>query len=248
VFGIRRRPVVALALVMLVVFGLFTLGPRLHLDGHIGFTLPWGWLGLDHRTLVRNILPVRLTVVIDFFVALLLAIFIDMLIAVRKRVAPVAAGAALVGLALVSWIPAAAGTTTPALPSFFTTPLKDRIPAGSVALVSPYVYGSFTETALVWQSASGMRYRMVEGWLIVPGKHEGPPTIASTTRQALEARPVAVTPALRSEMLSYFQANKVDVVIVGPGPGESNQVPFFTTLLRHGPYSTAGGVYVWRVG
>lgn len=241
----RRAPVPACA-VLLVVFAVASLGPFLHVNGH-DTRIPMPWAPFTRVPLMDNLLPSRLSVAVSFFAAILLAVFVDELLVVRRRTVQVV-GAALVMLVALSLVPAGTHITRFRSPAFFTgDAVREVIPAGSVTLVVPYVYGPQSEQAMLWQAQADLRYRMVDGWLIVPGAHFGTNHIIARTLHTIGATPVPVTARLRSQFIGELRTRQVDNVIVAPMAGRRNAVTFFSTLFGHGPDVTAGGVDVWRV-
>src|ERR1700682_4225890 len=137
------------------------------------FLVVWG--ATIFVPIVSDIIPARLMLFVFLFAGPVLAIWLDQ--ALRK---PRAASRPLVframplvlaGLALVPLIPRQPFPTMPlAVPSFFTTPaLVDQVPSGSVALVAPFAYDWRLAVPMLWQSESGMRFRMPEGFAWIPG-------------------------------------------------------------------------------
>lgn len=241
---LRRRSWVPVLLIVMLVVALLSLGPHLHVDGRS--VLPMPWAILQHVPLLSNVLPSRLSMVVELCVAAMVAVFVDNL-RTSRRLGWTVIGGVLVIAAAVTWIPKPDTVTTSAVPRFFTTRARSVIPAGSVALVAPYIDATTTENPMVWQAASGMRFRLVDGSVIVPGPHDGPTTVASTTLTALQERTVALTPALRVSFLDYLHRRDVHEVIVGPGPGERRDVAFFRALFRSAPDLHDGSVSLWWV-
>ncbi len=196
----RRRPFVPVVALVVLVLEVLSFGPHLHVDGHKVVPLPWS--GLAHVPLLSNLLPGRLSVAIAFLVALLIAVFVDEIMrAGRSRWT--FAGAALVAVVAVSMIPGGLHLTRIPTPAFFTSAAQNRIPAGSVALVVPYIEGPRNEQASLWQANGGMRFRMVDGWMIAPGLHWGDPTRSprrsTTPRRSPSARPSATPSSTRCD-------------------------------------------------
>ena len=153
----------------------------------------------------------------------------------------------MVALALLlpSWpYPAAA----PPLPEFFRTAMVNQVPEGSVALVAPFSAATAHGAApMYWQAASGMRFRMPEGYIFVPGPSPDPPT--SATQRLMRAVEkdgdlTIFTDTVQHEMLGELESWKVQTIIVGPMPHQDRMIEVFRTLLGSDP-SYQGGVYVW---
>jgi hypothetical protein len=59
--------------------------------------------------------------------------------------------------------------STPAdVPSIFTSSALDRVPAGSVALISPYPSVAAVQPQM-WQAVAGMKFRIIGGYGLVRG-------------------------------------------------------------------------------
>ncbi len=238
----RRCPLVPVAALLVAALVVLSFGPLLHVAGHTTF-VPLPWVVATRLPLLDNLLPGRISVVVALFAALLLAVFVDELVKVRRRRAKLA-GAALVALAALSWVPGGLRTTTIRTPEFFTTAAQNRIPAGSVALVVPYVKGPDDEQAALWQANGGMRFRMVDGWMIVPGPHWGG---ADAISRALDrARTITVTRPLRDAIVNELRVRRVRTVILGPTPRRARDISLFTRVFDRPPVPV-GGVELWTV-
>jgi hypothetical protein len=100
---------------------------------------------------------------------------------------------------------------------------------------------------MVWQAASGMRFRMPEGDAIVPGPSLSPPSSAlgSLLVKLEEGATAGPTPeAMRATLLADLRHWDVRTVIVGPMDGREAVAAMFTWLLGR-PSETVGGVDVW---
>jgi hypothetical protein len=187
------------------------------------------------------------------FAGLVLAIWLDQALrkarAAGRSLAFRALPLALAGLALVPLIPRQPFPTMPlAVPSFFTTPaLVDQVPSGSVALVAPFAYDWRLAVPMLWQSESGMRFRMPEGFAWIPGPSYVPHRSALGDAMAGIAKSGSA-PAMTSEArLAYahdLTAWQVQTVIVGPMGNQDQMVRFFSELFGRPP-SGEGGVFVW---
>ena len=90
----------------------------------------------------------------------------------------------------------------------------DRVPAGSVAVVLPYVTGPASEHAELWQARAAFRFAMPEGYLIVPGPHHGPQT---ATLDAFGTPGVGLDRDLADRVRAEWRQWGVRTVVVGPG-------------------------------
>ena len=135
-----------------------------------------------------------------------------------------------------------------AVPSFFTTPaLVEQLPSGSVALVAPFAYDWRLAVPMLWQSESGMRYRMPEGFAWIPGPSYVPHHSAlgdAMAGMAKSGSEVAMTAEARLAYARDLHAWQVQTVIVGPMGNQDQVVRFFSDLLGRPP-TAEGGVYVW---
>jgi len=205
-----------------------------------------GWLGLMKLPVLGNILPGRLMLFGYLLVGLLLAVFIDTYLrgATRRRLL---LGSAVLALALLPLVPRwPYPQTSAAVPAFFTGSDVRQLPDGSVALVAPFSHGD-EANAMLWEAASGMRFRMPEGYGFLPGPRQDPP--ASTTQTLMLAVQrdgdlANFTDTVQHEMLGELESWKVQTIIVGPMPHQDRMIEVFRTLLGR-EASEQGGVYVW---
>ena len=243
-----------------VVIAILSLGPHLHIAGRIHFHIPLPWLAIQRLPLFDNILPARLMLFFYLAAGVALAVFVRSLRGLRAG--PRFGGSAWIAVSLVLLLPAVPWVTTPnPVPDFFSGSDVQRIPAGSVALVAPFStapgfqLGPGQDSAtlpMLWQLASGMRFRMPEGSLIVPefnGQPSGGRPPASLTQSEMIAIQQGATApdlsaGLTAGLHSDLAAWNVRTVIVGPMYNQGAMVKLFNALLgRDGEQE--GGVYVW---
>jgi hypothetical protein len=240
------RDLVRIASIIAVLATVLALGDHLHRDGH-GTRWPLPWALLEHLPLLQNVAPPRFMLFTYLMVALLLALFVDWVIA-RPRGGLRWAGFGLTGLALIALFPAVPYPTDPVVVPAFFNPGGDvgRIPDGNVVLVAPFSR-SFTADAMMWQSVARMSFRMPEGYAYRPGPTRIPPESALQTQ--LNAiyygldRP-SLTTELIQQMRGDLERMGVTAVVVGPEPREQEVVALFRGLLIREPVET-GGVFVW---
>jgi hypothetical protein len=246
------------------VIAVLSLGPHLHLGGQIHFHIPLPWLVVQRLPIFDNVLPARLMLFFYLFAAVAVAFFIRHL---RRDWTgwKARAGWLWVALAVVFLLPALPWTSAPnPVPEFFTGSGVQRVPDGSVALVAPFStapgfqLGPGQDSAtypMLWQLASGMRFKMPEGSLIVPDTN-GAPTggrpPASTTQTTMIAiqqggQPPDLTPPLRSALESDLARWHVRTVIVGPMYNQDAMVSFWQQLLGRPPESVQGVLVWWDV-
>ncbi len=236
----------------------FVAGPRIARRWLI-YPFIAAWAGLTLSPVLNQALPDRLMLYAFLFAGLLFALFIDALPSIRvaRNFPPPLAGEGRVGASLAGWAtvalvivsliprlpyPVAAVT----VPAFFASAAAERIPEGSVALIAPYSR-QWRAEAMVWQAASGMRFRMPEGDAIVPGPSLSPPASALGSLLVKLEEGVAAGPppeAARPTLMADLRHWDVRTVIVGPMDGREAVAAMFTWLLGRPP-ETVGGVEVW---
>jgi hypothetical protein len=215
------------------------------------FLLVWG--ALIFVPFVSDIIPARLMLFVFLFASLVLSVWLEQALrragatgrSFRSRALPLA----LTALALAPLIPVQPFPSTPvAAPSFFTSPsLVGQVPSGSVALVAPFAYDWRLAVPMSWQSASGMRFRMPEGFAWIPGPSYVPHRSSLGDAMAAVATGGPAPTISSAARLAYghdLQTWQVQTVIVGPMGNQAEMVSFFTALIGR-PARQEGGVYVW---
>src|SRR5256714_4799083 len=266
------RPLVRVASTLLLVLAILSLGTTLHLAGQwtavpVGalallaplvrrvipvrfglYVFPATWVGLVAAPILSSALPARLMLYVFLFAGLLLAVLVDEWIpspASRKGFI----GALLIGAALLPLIPRLPFPAEPVdVPSFFTGGGVRQLAQGSVALVLPYARLA-NSSAMVWQAAADMRFRMPEAYALLPGpSFSSPPTATGSLMRIIELgeEPPALTDDLRHQVLGDLAAWKVEAIIAGPMPYRERMIAFFTWLTGATP-GQDGGVFIWRL-
>jgi hypothetical protein len=243
----RRSRAMWLAVSFSFAFALLSLGPRLHIGGHVtSIWLPWGALQAIPGPAFKNILPSRFMLFTFLGLAFLFAVFVrDWALRPKRLTAWV--GGPLTILVLLSFFPRLPyATMSTTVPDFFTSSQVDRIAPGSVALVGPLAESK--ASALLWQTASDFRYRMVLGWYVGP---DSPRSAASTDllnmMQSIEQRSTGPVVLTRARLLEGLRDLHVQVVIVGPATTaiDHDGLIRFLTALLDAPPEHIGGVDVW---
>jgi hypothetical protein len=239
-----RRPWIRWTGLMTVIVAVLSLGPHLHVNGHIiPIPLPWTLVAL--LPLMGSALPARLMAIAFLGVGLVAAGVSRM--AMRARRPWRIAADALLAAGVVALFPALPYATAPATVPDFFKPGGDveKIAAGSVVLVTPFSSHVSTD-AMYWQTVSGYRFRMPEGDAFTPGPYLGPhPSFMQSTLDSLDAgQMVTVTPDVRDAALTDLRAFGVTTVVAGPSPGRAAIVAFLTDVLGAAPVDD-GGVEVW---
>lgn len=265
-----RLPLVRWAAAMALAAEVLALGPYLTVDGHdTGVPLPDALL--DHLPQFANFVFARFSLYVDLSVAVLVAIGVDQLVRHRPpvrlrhrrrgrmagRVTPVLFGTA-VAVALVPLLPAwPYGSSPPGAPAFFTSAALDRVPPGSVALTYPYTQDP-TDQAMLWQVAAHMRFKLMGGYVIIPGPpgttsyDPFPPTLQSVPATLMAdaggTTPAAELPgattATPADVRRFVATYHVDTVLfdpIGAAPGKA--LALLEAAL--GPPRRGGGVDAW---
>jgi hypothetical protein len=215
------------------------------------------WLGVTFCPIFDDIVPARFMTFAFLSAGFLLAVFVEHLPRLRFRSGPrrflrPVAGWMLVGLVLLAiaprWPFPVLNLESPpfqVIPAFFAAEAR-AVPAGSVALVVPYA-SDFEARAMLWQSAAEMRFRMPEGYALIPGPSFDPPP--TTLGRALEqiswtGKGPELEPALRTAMLANLRGWNVRTVVIGPMEHEEEAVALLSFVLQRPP-EQVGGVKAW---
>jgi hypothetical protein len=247
-----RSRVVAVATLTVAVLCLLTLGPHLHAGGQqTGIRLPW--ILMDRVPVLQNVLPVRLMLFVWLGIAAILAVLIDTTSwqsVRRSRAARVLVIAALLPLLPVFPFP----VSNAAVPHYFDTAGDaSRLIGSPVLTIAPF---GNPHRAALWQAVSGMRFRMTEGMVFVPGPVFGSEPSA-LREQVVSVERGSAQPTLslatRSAVLDVLRRDHVDEVVVGPYDDESTEVPPPSELTAANAASpdtpltkTARVVALWR--
>jgi O-antigen/teichoic acid export membrane protein len=267
------RAVVRLTAILGSMLALLSLGTMLHLAGHItpvpvvvfalaavllGRWMPARWLAISFALawaalavlpLWRNVLPSRIMLAVFLLAGVLVAVFIEQALQMRARGRIVAAGLTLALIAaLFPKVPYPASPIS--VPNFFLVGGDVRaIRHDSVALIVPFARGD-EPNAMVWQAASGMWFRMPEGYAYVPDSQT--PADVSPGPSATQTLLVAIakggqpplTDAVRVAVLADLGVWRVSSVVVGPMAHQEQAIATIRWLLGQQPVAT-GGVYFW---
>jgi hypothetical protein len=227
---------------------ILSLGPRLHVAGHV-LSVPLPWVIPQRLPLFESILPARLALLMFLLIGLLLALFVDCFPV--RRDARKALLAVVLVVTLVPLFPALPYPTARSdTPRFFSAGAS-RIPKNSVALISPFASPlGGTSRPMVWQAAAADRFRMPEGYIIRPGARFDPLSVTSplvARMIAIQAgRPAApLSPAESRQVRCQLQSLHVQTIVVGPmRQGRDESIRFFRQVLQMSPLES-GGVQLW---
>jgi hypothetical protein len=260
------KAIVRLATLLGLAMLVLSLGPRLHVNGHVT-SIPMPEALLTSVPLLSNMLVSRLMLYFYLCAGLLVATLLD---GVWHRPEPtpgqlqfegmprprprwsalVPIGA--VALAIVFLFPRTPFPATHStVPAFFDSAALRRVPERSVALVAPFARDTNTSEPMLWQAVAGMRFRMPEGYATGPdanGKFSflPIPTPLSQRMEMIEQghQPEPLTAKVRADLLAEMRRDPVQTVIAGPFSEHDHMVTFFTRLLGVKP-ERVGGVDVW---
>ncbi|MBO0727631.1 MAG: hypothetical protein J2P57_00145 [Acidimicrobiaceae bacterium] len=240
-----RWEVVRFAALLAAVAMVLSMGAVLHLNGQVT-NVPLPWAVMKHVPLIASAIPARLSLYGWLGLAVVFGVVGAGLVARgrRERVIVAVASAVLI----VPIFPTPPMLSTPAsAPKFFNTDGGvSRIPKGSVALIVPFS-NETSSTTMYWQAVGDFRFRMPEGEAYVPGPSLSPPPSAvQTDLVELEAGRYPDQPPSneREAALVNLRQWNVETIVVGPTPGQSKVVAYFTRVIGRRPERT-GGVWVW---
>jgi len=254
VIALWRNRTVAVAAVLAVLAWLVSLGSHLTVHNKVtGILLPEALY--DKIPVLKNAIPVRYSLYVDLFAALILAIAVDKLrrAALWKGNRWMSVCAPLViGLGvLVPLVPAWPYTMVPTgTPSYFTTGAAGAIPRGSVALVYPFPDALFADPQL-WQADTFLRFKSPGGRFNVP---QPPTNMSVPSRMSLtdtilselsDGQPVPEDPALRQQLVDQWHSWKVTTVVAVPGGQDFAQALSYLSWVLGSAPASSSGVDVW---
>lgn len=243
----RELPVVRIGVVSAAVLSLLSLGPTLHVWGNAtGIPLPWRLF--ETVPVVQNIMPARLMLYVDLWVAVLLGLCSDRLLFAQRSHLRTKLVAVLAAISVAPIFPTP--VTVDSTPAFFKAGNDiERVPQGSVVLVAPFSQGPLTSEPMLWQATANLRFRMVGGSFLgpFPGVDVyGPPY--TSLYEAMYAVNRGEMPTLTVDLLDRLRreiaADQVHTIVVGPMPHQENMVKLLTWAEGRSPVVDQG-VYVW---
>ena len=233
--------VIRWAALVALILAVLSLGPALHVAGVVTH-IPLPWAVLQPLPLFENVLPGRFMLIALLPAGLLLARALDVDLQAGRPLNSLIIPA--IGLLLL--IPNLQPASAPPAPAFFQGPAVQRLAPGSVVLVAPFS-SLYSSDAMQWQAAAGMRFRMPEGYMFVPGTLLGVPSSPLARAMVeIEVHGTAptLTPALLSTMRQQLHDWRVGTVIAGPMPHANAMVALLTAVIGEPP-EYQGGVAVW---
>ena len=252
----RRSPRMQMAVGLLIVSAVLSLGPHLAIDGRTT-TIPLPFLLLVHLPVFNDIIPVRISLEMFTCLAALVAFGLDDLrtdVGVRNsNVATVVTLAVAVVTLLPVWPPQGPYVQRP--PTTLPAAIRRAIP-DSTTLTYPYA-SLDAMGPMFWQAEDGFRFNLLGGYAYHPGPY-GPDLYPGkmspgTMQQFLASQggfdvygpPLTVTPALVSSAeVTLAQADVHAVIVDRAFPGSAPVVRLFSRAL--GPATlSAGGFSLW---
>jgi hypothetical protein len=271
-----RDRAIRVAGIVAVLAWVLSLGPWLVIDAR-PTTLRLPFYYLARLPLVDNLLPVRLALFETFFVALTIALGIAAWLREMRRrhetgerpstrqrtwTNVVIVVVALSLIVRAPSLPLPSTSTRGTTPAFFTSAEATAIPSGAVILTYPFADSVFNQLPMLWQSASGWRWRMMGGYASIPGPFptsvgSNPwPSTPLSVENYLEywdganlgttwSAPVAlVSSVLISQTHAFLSRYHVDAVVVDLAvPHSSQAVRLFRATLGQPVHE--GGVDAW---
>lgn len=263
-----RSPRMQLAVVLMVLAWLLSLGPHLAIDGHLT-AVPLPFLVVDHVPVLYSILPSRIALEMYAALAAVVAFGLDDMrrvpehSSIRQRRSMVFAAVTLVALVftqLPRWPTPSTAQSALALP----TPLTRSIPPGDpVAITYPYDLSGTSISGLnqpmLWQAEDNFAFQQLGGyaWHVLPGFSASwnlpDPMSPPSTQQLLANQEgvnvfgpeTPVSPKLVAATRSVVSRYDVRVVIVDRStPGSGAVVQLFDDALGR-PMSSAGQFSMW---
>jgi hypothetical protein len=235
---------------MTLVVAILSMGPHLHIGGHI--TSVWlPWAAVEWLPLLGSALPGRLMAIAFLGVGIVVAWTCA---EAFERGRPWRAAAAVLLLAgVAALLPALPAVPYPSVhadaPAFFKPGGGvEGISSGSVVLVTPFSSKESTD-AMYWQAVADYRFKMPEGDAFTPGPYLGPrPSFVQRTLDEMDAgrQPVTLTSEVRAKVAADLSHFRVTTIVAGPSPGRASIVAFWTEFVGEPPVE-AGGVEVWSL-
>ena len=263
--------------VMMVVMFILSLGPYLTIDGHATVYLP-GYLFYE-LPLLKNVAEVRLSLYVACFAAIILARWID----ISLKGAPISLSTLSDGFPVAwqdhrSWLRVVPGGVLAiasvlalipswpypngaiAVPAYFTSTAVQRIPVGSVVLLSPYPSVAEVQPQL-WQAIARMRFRIIGGYgiYVAPGGGSDPypavlqpsdvETYLWTNATDSPPYPDSVLPAdnarLAADLRTFLKRYDVGTIVYTPNATHPQEIfDLFRNALGP-PTAISGSVAIW---
>ena len=277
-----KRRAILFAGAMVLICLILSLGSPLWVDNH-RTQIPLPFAVIQHLPVIQGLLASRLSLFTSLFAAGMFAIGLDelwvrlrgrrlgRLSAKNTQLAGGLAIALLVGIVVLALVPDGTIVTSmtgpPDVPSFYSSKAIDTVPAGSVALVYPYVDSESTgfisafhsaQSAMLDQLVAGMRFKLIGGygWFPSPSGYHGstnPAVLQPTSVQALfdvaymggtpKQRALLATRSVPADLRQFLRKYDVSTVIIDPVDDWKMVVSQVSAAL--GSPTHVGGVVLW---
>jgi hypothetical protein len=257
----RRFPVIRVAVVTAVIFGLGSLGDHLHILGK-SRNIPGPWRLVDHLPILNAVISPRLALVILPIMALLVALVIDQLVTHSNDAAGrwiLMFGLAGVAAALLPVVPTPfAAVSRAPVPQFISAKMyKAYVPAGQSILFLPVPMGTVGATASEWTSTPGADFASVGGYFLAPDMRtpEGEAMFGPTPRHTsslfenliLRNQVPVIGPQDRKEAVADLKFWHTAIVVLAPNEKPNTQLrKIMDDLIGFEP-QWVGGVWLWDV-
>jgi len=244
----KNKTVKFLAYITLIT-AILSLGPYLHVNGHITkIPLPWSLFG--SLPLLEHLLPNRFAMYVTLFSGIIISLFIAGVGAqprIRKFIAY-----AFFALGLVFIVPVFPASPyplqKPSIPAFFhNSVFKNYIQKSSNVFIVPISQGA-EGTAMLWQTYSDMWFKMPEGFAINQYGFGPMPSLFINIIESIQkqGKSPPIDSGITAEMYGYLRYNNIQYVIVGPTRNEQVIVSFLSHILGKEPV-LADDVYLWKL-
>ncbi len=243
----RKEAFDVVVLAVAVVATVLMLGPVLIVGGQTSGLniLPMALIG--KLPMLANLLPDRISLVLDAAIAVIVARFIDTYL--RPRITVLSGG--LLALAIASWLPIMPSAVVPPLPHFFQHPIHAA--HTPILLVLPFAQVSTTTISEYWQAVANDSFAITGGdYTARPvGKGlfgDGP----KLTHLTLDFYSIATYGRLAyplnqvGNFNAYLRQHHVAAIVVGPAPHEKMMVAMIEALTHTRPQDTQG-VWLWNI-
>ncbi|MGW5669719.1 hypothetical protein [Micromonospora sp. NPDC003776] len=271
---VRRSLPARIVAVLVLVFTVAALGPKLRFNG-VETTVdgPWAYVP-DNLPLVEMMMPTRLTLVVAGAVGVLLALAWNALAGAGRPVVPAPRAAAeatpapagprrrwLRGLGYVAIVAALLPLFPRPLPAqridppphFITAGTwRPYVPAGRTLVPVPIPSNVHGLPTLRWSALTGLQFPIPAGYFIGPNENGegvfGAPNRPTSTLiySTMDAgRVPAITDENRRQALEDLRFWKASVVVLGANPSEGVLRELMTSLL--GPPQRVDDVWLWDV-
>ncbi|WP_305790009.1 hypothetical protein [Symbioplanes lichenis] len=251
--GVRRHLTVRVAALVLLVFAIMSMGPKIRWMGeYTDLPGPWHWIP-DDLPVLGLLTPSRLTFAVVGVFALMTALAYDTVARLRTR--PVAwIGAALVCAALVPLIPRPLPAVEDPLPPTFITSgaFGPYVPAGKSLIPLPLPNRYAGRETLGWTAWGEQDFVVPEGYFLGPGDdgHGQHGADASTltwmVEQTLKGKPPQVTGRRKIEVAAAIQRYRGALLVLRDEPVNAPVKTLVDELV--GPSEQVMDVWIWRVG